>query len=39
MSDLDRPELTFEAHESVERRLHVAALLRQVAMPEDEEGE
>jgi ribosome-binding factor A len=29
------PELTFEADESVERSLHVAALLKQVVPPED----
>ena len=34
------PELTFEADTSVERSLHVAALLKQVARREDEqEGE
>jgi ribosome-binding factor A len=33
------PELIFEADESVERSLHVAALLKQVAPPEGEEGE
>jgi ribosome-binding factor A len=34
------PELTFEADDSVERSLHVAALLKQVAAREDEqEGE
>jgi ribosome-binding factor A len=33
------PELTFEADDSVERSLRVAALLKQVAAPEGEEGE
>ncbi len=33
------PELTFEADDSVERSLHVAALLKQIAVPEDQEGE
>lgn len=33
------PELAFEADTSVERSLRVAALLKQVAPPEDQEGE
>ena len=33
------PELTFEADESLERSLHVAALLKQVAAREGDEGE
>jgi len=34
------PELTFEADDSIERSLHVAALLKQIASREDEqEGE
>lgn len=33
------PELTFEADESVERSLHVAALLKQVAAREGDAGE
>ncbi|MBI2114047.1 MAG: 30S ribosome-binding factor RbfA [candidate division NC10 bacterium] len=33
------PELTFEADESVERSLHVAALLKRVAAREGDEGE
>jgi len=33
------PELTFEADDSVERSLRVAALLKQVTAPEGEEGE
>jgi ribosome-binding factor A len=33
------PELTFEEDTSVERSLHVAALLKQVAPPEGDQGE
>jgi ribosome-binding factor A len=33
------PELTFEVDESVERSLHVAALLKRIAPPEDESSE
>jgi ribosome-binding factor A len=33
------PELTFEADTSVERSLHVAALLKQVLPPEGDHGE
>ena len=33
------PELTFEADDSVERSLHVAALLKQIAVPEDQKDE
>jgi len=32
------PELSFEADDSVERSLHVAALLKQVARHEDEDA-
>ncbi len=33
------PELIFEVDEAVEQSLHVAALLKQVAVPESEKGE